>query len=72
MNTQVINTIQVILSIVLIALILLQAKGSGLGSTFGGSLGFYSSKRGFEKLLFRATMLVSILFLISSLIAILL
>lgn len=56
--------LQVVLSVALIGLILLQAKGTGLGSTFGGELGFYRTKRGFEKLLFRLTIAVSGLFLI--------
>lgn len=72
MNIQFINTIQIILSLVLVGLIILQSKGSGIGSTFGGELGFYSSRRGFEKILFRLTILVAILFLTSSLLAVLL
>ena len=64
--------IQIILSVILIILILIQAKGTGLGSTFGGELGFYRSKRGFERMLFTTTMIVSALFLITSLIRILL
>lgn len=57
---------QMVLGITLIALILLQAKGTGLGSAFGGDMGFYRTKRGFEKLLFNATILVVTLFLITS------
>lgn len=57
---------QIILGLILIGLVLLQAKGSGLGSTFGGDLGFYRTKRGFEKLLFNTTILVTTLFLVTS------
>lgn len=60
--------LQMVLGIILIVLILLQAKGSGLGSAFGGDTGFYRTKRGFEKLLFRGTILVVFLFLLTSLI----
>lgn len=55
--------IQVILGIILIGSILLQVRGSGLGTMFGGGGGeFYRSKRGIEKLLYRTTIIVSILF----------
>lgn len=60
--------VQMSLGVVLIALILLQSKGAGLGSTFGGDMGFYRTKRGFEKLLFNATIVVTALFIISSII----
>ena len=57
---------QIILSISLTALILLQAKGVGLGRAWGGGGEFYKSKRGVEKVLFQFTILISVLFLISS------
>lgn len=60
--------LQMVLGIILIGLILLQAKGTGLGSAFGGDMGFYRTKRGFEKLLFNSTILVVFLFLLTSLI----
>lgn len=72
MNKQLFYTIQIILSIILIFIILLQSKGTGLGSTFGQSLGFYQTRRGVEKLLFYLTIIISGLFLISSLIGLLL
>ena len=52
---------QIIISITLIVLIILQAKGGGLGGAFGGSTN-YNAKRGVEKTLFYATIFVSILF----------
>lgn len=56
-------TSQVILSVLLIVSILLQSRGSGLGSIFGNIGGeFYRSKRGMEKLLYRATAVLAILF----------
>ncbi len=72
MRTQVIYLIQIILAIILIVLIILQSKGAGLGSTFGGDMGFYSTKRGAEKILFILTFIIAGLFLISSLVGILL
>ena len=61
--------IQIIISLVLMTVILLQAKGTGLGQAWGGSGEFYRSKRGIEKILFRFTLVLAALFLISSLIS---
>jgi len=63
--------VQILISISLIAVILLQAKGTGLGRAFGGGGEFYRSKRGIEKILFRVTIILAVLFLISSLISVL-
>ena len=54
--------LQLIVSLLLITVILLQAKGSGLSGVFGGAGGIYRSKRGVEKLLVYATIGLSILF----------
>lgn len=53
---------QVVLPILLIACILLQARGTGLGATFGGEGNIYRTKRGIEKKLFQATIILAILF----------
>lgn len=60
--------VQIVLALLLIVVILIQQKGSGLGSTFGGEMAMYRTKRGAEKLLFRATIVLAILFIISSVI----
>ena len=54
---------QIALSALLIVGILLQQKGSGLSSTFGGSSMEYSTKRGAEKVVFYFTIVVAVLFL---------
>lgn len=59
---------QIIIAVLLTACILLQARGQGLGSTFGGGGEMYRTKRGFEKLLFVATVALAILFIVNSLI----
>lgn len=64
--------LQIIFGLLVIGLILLQSKGTGLGSTFGGDMGFYGTKRGAEKMLFAATIFLSILFLITSFLSVLL
>jgi len=53
---------QAIVSILLIVAILLQSRGTGLGSAFGGSGGVYLTKRGLEKKLFILTIVLAVLF----------
>jgi protein translocase SecG subunit len=72
MNLQILNVIQIILGVMLIGLILLQSKGTGLGSTFGGDMGFYGTKRGAEKMIFNFTIVVAVVFFISSLLGVIL
>lgn len=62
---------QIILAVLLIAAILLQSRGSGLGSAWGGGGEMYVSRRGVEKLLFKLTVLVAFLFISVSFISLL-
>jgi len=55
--------IQIILAVLLAGAILLQQRGTGLSSTFGGSSMEYSTKRGAEKVIFYASIVIAILFL---------
>lgn len=64
----VISLIQIILGILLIVVIIIQQKGTGLGTAFGGDLSFYKTKRGAEKLLFYATIILSLVFILLSLV----
>ncbi len=64
-----ISLAQVVLSIILIILILLQERESGLSGVFGGSqAGAYQTRRGFERLIFWGTIIVAIAFAVLSLI----
>lgn len=72
MKNQFILLVQIILGMILVGLILLQSKGSGLGSTFGGDLGFYGTKRGAEKMLFILTIFISVVFLAISVLGLIL
>lgn len=60
--------VQIFLGILLILVIIVQQKGSGMGATFGGDLSFYRTKRGAEKLLFYATIALAVAFILSSLV----
>lgn len=64
----VISVIQIILGILLVLVIVIQQKGSGLGTSFGGDMSFYRTKRGAEKLLFYVTIGISLAFILSSLV----
>ena len=61
---------QIVIAFLLMAAILLQNKGAGLGSTFGGTGGgVYLTKRGLEKKLFIATIILAVIFILLSLAA---
>lgn len=54
--------VQAIIALSLIVIILLQAKGTGLGTAFGGSGAVYRSRRGVEKLFMVFTIILVVLF----------
>ncbi len=54
---------QIIISLSLIFLIVLQAKGVGLGRAWGGGGEFYKSRRGVENIIFKSTIIIAVLFL---------
>ena len=64
--------IQVFIAILLIVTILIQARGAGLGEAWGGSSEFFTSRRGTEKIIFLATIVLAILFLLSSIVSLIL
>lgn len=53
---------QLVVAVLLIAAILMQNRGTGLSGVFGGSSGVYRTKRGVEKALFNATIVLAVLF----------
>ncbi len=63
--------IQVVLAVLLMAAVLLQQRGAGLGAGFGGSGTVFTTKRGVDKVLFQATIVISILFFAVALISVL-
>lgn len=54
--------IQIVLSVIISAAILLQAQGSGLGSTWSGGGETYHTRRGLEKIIFYFTITAIIAF----------
>jgi protein translocase SecG subunit len=67
--TESIPYIQIVLSVLLIIGVLLQQSEAALGSAFGGGDSFssgYHTKRGAEKTIFIATIVIAVLFAVSS------
>ncbi|MEY4236711.1 MAG: hypothetical protein RL578_17 [Chloroflexota bacterium] len=57
---------QIIVSVFLIIAVLMQARGVGLSSAFGGDSSVYRSRRGIERQLMRFTVLLVVLFVLFS------
>lgn len=61
------RVVQLSSSLLLIVAILFQQRGTGLGAAFGGEGNVYRTKRGIEKKLFVSTIVLAVIFLLSSL-----
>ncbi len=61
------NYLQIVISILMIVAILLQQRGTGLSSAFGGEGGIYRTKRGIEKSLHIFTIILAGCFLLIAL-----
>lgn len=58
--------VQMLAAILLVVVILLQQKGTGLGAAFGGEGNIYQTKRGFEQILFTSSIILASLFFITA------
>lgn len=58
--------LQIIISILLIIAIILQQRGAGLSGVFGGGGQSYYVRRGFEKILFVSTIILAVLYIITT------
>jgi protein translocase SecG subunit len=56
--SDILNVFQVIMALAIIGIVLLQAKGQGLGNIFGGGGETYRTRRGVERVLFRGTIVL--------------
>lgn len=61
--------VQIVISLLIVALVLLQAQGTGLGAAWGGGGETYHTKRGVEKVIFYLTIAAIIVFTILALTA---
>jgi preprotein translocase subunit SecG len=64
------NVVQIVLSIALIVLVMLQSKGGSLSRMFGGEGGVYKTRRGVEKTLFGVTIGLVVAFFVFSLLSV--
>jgi len=66
-----IRIVQIILCVAVIIFILLQARGAGLGSAFGGSSAgsVFKTRRGVERLIFNTTIVFVVLFCLISILS---
>lgn len=60
--------VNMVLAVGIVALILLQGKGAGLGSAWGGGGELFQTRRGIEKVTLRLTVLLIVLFFIVSIV----
>jgi protein translocase SecG subunit len=58
------DIILIVLAVALIAAILMQTRSAGIGGAFGGGAEGFHVRRGSEKVLFRTTVVLSVLFLL--------
>ena len=58
---------QIVIAVAVGSSILLQARGTGLSSTFGGESTAYRSRRGLERTLFRLTIVLILVYVVISL-----
>jgi len=68
---QILKIVQIVIAISLMISILLQNRDSGAGGIFGGGGGGgnFSVRRGFEKKLFTATIILAIIFIVISIVS---
>lgn len=59
--------VQIIVAIILIVSILLQQRGTALGSAFGGEGGFYATRRGIQQKILWVTIIFGALLIILAL-----
>lgn len=64
------NIIQVIVSLVLIVVVVLQSRGAGFGGAFGTQGAVFRTRRGIERTLFRATIGLAAVFLIVAILSV--
>jgi preprotein translocase subunit SecG len=57
---------QLVIAVAVSSSILLQARGTGLSSTFGGESTAYRSRRGLERTLFRLTVVLIVVYVLIS------
>ena len=63
------NIVQIVLSVALIIVILLQVRGGGLGGIFGQADTVFRTRRGLEKSLFQLTIVLVVIFIVIAIVS---
>ncbi|MBM2810903.1 MAG: preprotein translocase, SecG subunit [Chloroflexi bacterium] len=64
------NIAQILISVVLIGLVLLQTRGMGLAAGYSADSSIFRTRRGFERTLFHLTIGVGVVFLLLSIVSV--
>jgi len=64
------NIVQIVLSVVLVVVVLMQTKGSGIGGIFGAETSVFRTRRGVQKTLFQFTVALAAIFVLVSLLSV--
>ena len=65
-----VNVAEIIVSIVLILVLLIQTRGAGFGGTFNSDSSVFRTRRGIEKTLFQLTIVLTIVFVVISILSV--
>lgn len=65
----VINIVQIIISITLIVILLMQIKGEGIAGAFGSDNPVYHQRRGLEATMYNITIALAVIFVVFSLVS---
>jgi protein translocase SecG subunit len=71
MNIQTLKIIEVVISVILVLLILIQTKTNGFSQTLSSRFAFHRTKRGLENFVFYLTIVLSVIFVVNTLVLIL-
>ncbi len=66
------NIVQILISVVLIVVVLLQTRGAGFSATFSSDTSIYRTRRGVERTLFNVTIGLAVLFILVSIASVIL
>jgi preprotein translocase subunit SecG len=72
MNSDIFGMITVVSGVLMVLAILLQSRGASLGAGFGSSGELFTTRRGIDKSLFEATIVLSVVFVGSLVVGLLL
>jgi len=72
MNVNPLSILTIVSAVLMVVCILLQARGASLGAGFGSSGELFTTRRGTDKSLFEATIVLAVLFVGSLLVSLIL